>query len=126
MITFNQKGDFKKLTKYLKKSVKLTDHMDFLNKYGDIGVEALAAATPIDTGKTADSWGYKIAKEKRTVSIEFYNSNIQNGVNIAIILQNGHATRNGGWVEGRNYIPPAIQPIFDKMTSEAWKEVSKI
>ena len=125
MITFRQKGDFSKLTRYLEKAkevVKLGD----LDKYGREGVAALASATPVDSGKTASSWSYEIKHKNGSVSISFYNSNIQNGVPIAIILQYGHGTRNGGWVQGRDYINPAIQPIFDKIANEAWKEVTKL
>ena len=124
MISFNQKGDFSSLSSFLeraKESVKLGD----LNKYGRRGVEALAAATPVDTGKTAKSWHYEIIREEGSVSISFSNSNIQNGVPIAIILQYGHGTRNGGYVEGRDYINPAIQPVFDELAEEAWKEVKQ-
>jgi hypothetical protein len=88
-------------------------------------VAALKSATPVDTGLTANSWYYKIERTKSSISITFNNSNIQNGVPIAIILQYGHGTRNGGWVQGRDYINPAIQPIFDKITEQAWKEVTK-
>ena len=125
MITFRQKGDFSKLTKFLERAkevVKLGD----LDKYGREGVAALASATPIDSGKTASSWSYEIKPKNGSVSISFYNSNIQNGVPIAIILQYGHGTRNGGWVQGRDYINPAIQPIFDKIANEAWREVTKL
>ena len=125
MITFRQKGDFSKLTRYLERAkevVKLGD----LDKYGREGVAALASATPVDSGKTASSWSYEIKHKNGSVSISFYNSNIQNGVPIAIILQYGHGTRNGGWVQGRDYINPAIQPIFDKIANEAWKEVTKL
>ncbi len=125
MITFRQKGDFSKLTKFLERAkevVKLGD----LDKYGREGVAALASATPIDSGKTASSWSYEIKHKNGSVSISFYNSNIQNGVPIAIILQYGHGTRNGGWVQGRDYINPAIQPIFDKIANEAWREVTKL
>ena len=87
---------------------------------------ALASATPRDTGKTANSWNYEIKQEKGSVSISFYNTNIQNGVPIAIILQYGHGTRNGGWVQGRDYINPAIQPIFDEIVKSAWKEVTSL
>ena len=96
-----------------------------LDKYGKEGVAALSAATPIDTGKTANSWSYKINRQNGSVSIDFYNSNFSNGVPIAIILQYGHATNNGGWVQGRDYINPAIQPIFDKIAKNAWKEVTE-
>ena len=125
MISFRQKGDFSNVTRYLQKTkgaIKIKD----LDRYGREGVAALASATPIDSGKTASSWDYEIKREKDLVSISFHNSNIQNGVPIAIILQYGHGTRNGGWVEGRDYINPAIQPIFDKIANNAWKEVTKL
>lgn len=125
MITFRQKGDFSKLTRYferIKEIVKLGD----LDKYGREGVAALASATPVDSGLTASSWSYEITNKNGRVAISFTNSNIQNGVPIAIILQYGHGTRNGGWVQGRDYINPAIKPIFDKIANEAWKEVTKL
>ena len=125
MISFKQKGDFSKVTRYLERT-KETVRMGDLDRYGRKGVAALAAATPVDSGKTANSWHYEIKKSKGLVSISFYNSNIQNGVPIAIILQYGHGTRNGGWVEGRDYINPAIQPIFDELTQLAWKEVTRV
>ena len=125
MISFRQKGDFSKLTKYLEK-VKEGFDVGILDKYGQAGVRALASATPVDTGLTANSWYYKIEKSKGSISISFYNSNIQNGVPIAVILQYGHGTKNGGWVQGRDYINPAIRPIFDAIVEDAWKEVTKI
>ena len=97
-----------------------------LDKYGREGVAALSSATPVDTGLTADSWYYKVEHANGSASINFYNSNIQNGVPIAIILQYGHGTGNGGWVQGRDYINPAIQPIFDKIAENAWREVTKL
>ena len=124
MISFRQKGDFSKLTKFLeraKESVKLGD----LDKYGRAGVEALASATPVASGLTASSWYYEIENKNGSASITFLNRNIQNGVPIAIILQYGHGTGTGGWVQGRDYINPAIQPIFDKIADDAWKEVTK-
>ena len=125
MISFSQKGDFKKLTKFLQRA-KSKVSLSTLDKYGREGVAALQSATPVDTGLTANSWYYKIEQTKTGATIGFYNSNIQNGYgNIAIILQYGHATRNGGWVEGRDYINPAVQPIFDKIVDNAWKEVTK-
>jgi len=123
VIEFKQKGDFTKLNRYferMKEVVKIGD----LDKYGKEGVAALSAATPVDTGKTANSWSYKIKRQNGSVSIDFYNSNFSNGVPIAIILQYGHTTNNGGWVQGRDYINPAIQPIFDKIAKNAWKEVT--
>lgn len=125
MITFRQKGDFSKLTRYLEK-VKSVVKLSDLDKYGKEGVAALASATPVDTGLTASSWSYEIKHKNGTVSISFKNLNIQNGVPIAIILQYGHGTRNGGWVQGRDYINPAIQPIFDKIANDAWREVTKL
>lgn len=125
MISFRQKGDFSKLTRFLEKAKRIVNVSD-LDKYGKEGVAALASATPVDSGVTANSWYYKIETKNGSISITFNNSNIQNGVPIAIILQYGHGTRNGGWVQGRDYINPAIQPIFDKIAEDAWKEVTKL
>ena len=124
MITFRQKGDFSKLTRYLER-VKEAVKLGNLDKYGREGVAALASATPVDTGLTASSWYYEIEREDGSVKITFNNSNIQNGVPIAIILQYGHGTGTGGWVQGRDYINPAIQPVFDRIAEEAWREVTK-
>ena len=125
MISFRQKGDFKKVTRYFER-VKEVVHLGDLDKYGREGVSALASATPVDSGLTASSWSYEIVHNKGSATINFNNSNIQNGVPIAIILQYGHGTRNGGWVQGRDYINPAIQPIFDKIAENAWREVTKL
>ena len=125
MISFRQKGDFSKLTSFLERT-KETVYLGDLNKYGRQGVAALASATLIDSGETAESWYYEIENNKESATITFYNSNVQNGVPIAIILQYGHGTRNGGWVEGRDYINPAIQPIFDQIVDDAWREVNKL
>lgn len=125
MVSFRHKGNFLKTMNFLgklKKGFRLSD----LDKYGRKGVAALASATPVDTGLTASSWYYKITNNNGTISISFHNSNIQNGIPIAIILQYGHGTRNGGWVEGRDYINPAIQPIFDEITNHAWREVTEV
>lgn len=125
MITFRQQGDFSKLTRYLervKEAVRLGD----LDKYGREGVAALASATPVDSGLTANSWYYKIENKNGSATISFHNSNIQNGVPIAIILQYGYGTGTGGYVQGRDYINPAIQPIFDKIANEAWRGVTKV
>ena len=125
MISFRQKGDFSKLTNFLEKAKEVV-HLGNLDKYGREGVAALASATPRESGETAQAWSYEITNRKGSATITFNNSNIQNGVSIAIILQYGHGTRNGGWVEGRDYINPAIQPIFDKIVEEAWREVTKL
>ena len=124
MIGFRHKGDFSKTTSFLKR-MKENNFIKDLDKYGQKGVDALASATPVDTGLTASSWYYKIEREDGRIKLNFCNSNIQNGVPIAIILQYGHATRNGGWIEGRDYINPAIQPIFDEIANNAWREVTK-
>ena len=123
MIKFRQKGDFSKLTSFLQ-NVKGIVRLSDLDKYGREGVAALSSATPVDTGLTASSWRYEIFRGKESVKISFHNSNIQNGVPVAIILHYGHGTRNGGWVEGIDYINPAIQPIFDKIANDAWREVT--
>lgn len=123
MITLKQSGDFRKLTSYferLKETVKLGE----LDKIGKQGVAALSAATPVDTGDTANSWYYNIENKNGIASINFYNSNIEGGCQIAIILQYGHGTKNGGWVEGTDYINPALEPIFNKLVEEAWKGVT--
>ena len=125
MISFRQKGDFSKLTRFLEKA-KNAVHLGILDKYGREGVVALASATPLDSGKTASSWYYEVQHGEGTASINFYNSNVNKGVPIAIILQYGHGTGTGGWVQGRDYINPAIQPIFDKIANEAWREVTKL
>lgn len=125
MIKIKHKGDFSKTVKFLENAKKATDVKKALGRFGQEGVYALASATPVDSGLTANSWYYEIQVERGKATISFHNSNIQNGVPIAIILQYGHGTRNGGWVNGRDYINPAIQPIFDKITDEAWKEVTK-
>ena len=125
MITFRQKGDFSKFSKYLERAKNAVRFGD-LDKYGREGVAALASATPIDSGLTAQSWSYEIVRKDGSVSINFNNSNIQNGVPIAVILQYGHGTGTGGWVQGRDYINPAIQPIFDKIANDAWREVTKL
>lgn len=125
MISFRQKGDFSKITSFLERAKEGINIGD-LNKYGKQGVAALASATPFDSGLTANSWYYTIENQNGSASITFSNSNVNNGVPIAIILQYGHGTRNGGYVQGRDYINPAIQPIFDKIAESAWREVTKL
>ena len=124
MINIRQKGDFKKLTSFLERAKEGRD-IGILDKYGKKGVAALSSATPVDTGLTASSWFYKIENKNGIAKIEFHNSNVQKGVSIALILQYGHGTRNGGYVVGRDYINPAIQPVFDELAKNAWKEVTR-
>lgn len=125
MITFSQKGDFSKLSSYLER-VKNVIKIGNLDRFGREGVSALSSATPRDSGETANSWYYKINREKDSVSITFHNSHVNKGVNIAVILQYGHGTRNGGYVEGIDYINPAIRPIFERIAEDAWKEVTRV
>lgn len=125
MISFRQKGDFSKLNNYLER-LRRFNCTSILDKYGKRGVAALSAATPTESGKTAGSWYYEISGRKDAVKITFLNSNVNKGVPIAIILQLGHGTGTGGWVEGRDYINPAIQPVFDNIADEAWREVTKL
>lgn len=125
MISFRQQGDFSKLSRYLERAKHVVRASD-LDKYGRAGVAALASATPVESGLTANSWYYEIKFDRGVATISFHNSNIQNGVPIAIILQYGHGTRNGGWVQGRDYINPAIQPIFDQIANDAWREVTRL
>ena len=108
---------------FLRKLLK-KDWSQVLKKYAEAGVQALSAATPVDSGKTAASWGYEIEETKSGLTIYWTNSNVNKHVNIAIIIQYGHATGSGGWVEGRDYINPALRPIFDQMADALWKEVS--
>lgn len=124
MFSITSKGNFNHLEKYLKKSLG-NDYMSILEKYGQRGVQELAAATPIRSGETASSWDYRITKKDGNLSIEWINTNINDHVNIAMILQYGHGTRNGGYVSGIDYINPALKPIFDELAESAWKEVTK-
>ena len=121
MISLASKGDFRKTEKFMK-NARTKKLMSILKQYGEEGVAALMVATPLDTGRTASSWRYEIKVESDCIRLVFHNDNIQNGVPIAIILQYGHGTGTGGWVEGRDYINPAIQPVFDKIAKSAWKE----
>lgn len=125
MITFQQKGDFHKTFNFLKRAQKMKA-VDLI-KYGEMGVEALRAATPKDTGLTASSWYYQIVERNGNIAINFLNSNLGDGwAPIAILIQMGHATGTGGWVEGVDYINPALKPIFDKIAKDAWEEVTRL
>lgn len=122
MVIVKQKGDFSKTEKFLNTINKKLYYRN-LQKYAEQGVAALASATPIDSGTTANSWNYEIRQTKNSVSIYWTNSNVNKGVPIAVIIQYGHGTRNGGYVQGRDYINPAMRPIFDKIAENVWKEV---
>ena len=124
MIKVVCKGNYKKADTFFSKLLKASN-LDFLDKYGQKGVDALKSATPMESGLTADSWSYRIEKTNGSATIYWENSNINEGVNIAVILQYGHGTGTGGYVAGRDYINPAIQPIFDEIADDAWREVTK-
>ena len=125
MISFKSKGDFKKTQSFLEKAKRL-EIQSVLDRYGSVGVSALSSATPVESGATASAWYYEVSIKRGAYTITFFNSNVNKGVPIAIILQYGHGTRNGGWVNGRDYINPSIQPVFDEIVEEAWKEVTKL
>lgn len=124
VVMFRQKGDFRRTSDFLKRANRLNLDV-ILNQYGQEGVEALRAETPKDTGTTANSWSYVVHKGTGSITITWSNSNIVDGVPIAVILQYGHGTRNGGYVQGTDYINPAMKPIFDKIAQRAWEEVKR-
>ena len=123
LIKLTQSGNFNKLNNFFEKILEKVD-LGLLDRYGRQGVEALSNATPVDTGLTADSWGYTISNKGNKVQLNFTNSNIIDGVPIAIVIQYGHLTRSGCWVEGVDYINPAIQPIFNDLVNTMWKELT--
>ena len=123
MFSFTHIGSYNKLEKFLN-AVTNRSYLNKLDAYGKMGVAALSAATPVDTGLTASSWTYEIEHNGKTTSISWLNTNKNNGVNVAIILQYGHGTGTGGYVRGRDYINPAIQPVFDRIAQEVGREVS--
>ncbi len=124
-ITFHHRGSFSKTEKFFHALLRRR-YLNVLERYGKAGVFALASATPEDSGLTAGSWGYEISHGRNESKITFTNSNVNEGVNIAVILQYGHGTRHGGYVAGKDYINPAIQPIFDKIAEDAWQEVKNL
>ena len=124
-VTFTTKGDFSKLNSYFQQVLEAVKYSD-LDKYGQMGVDALASYTPIDTGETASSWSYEIIRGKNFAKLVFKNSNVTpSGTPVAILLQYGHATKGGGYVEGIDFINPALRPIFNQIAAEAWREVTK-
>lgn len=122
MISVKVLGSFKNTESFLKKAIK-SDPKSILDKYGRLGVRELSAVTPVDTGKTANSWSYEIEKTSTGYALYFNNDNIPNGIPVAILLQYGHATKNGGWVEGIDYINPALKPVFEKMATDLYKKI---
>lgn len=125
MLRLKTRGSYKKSFTFMEKLLEFFNKGG-LNKYGERGVKALLDATPKDTGLTSKSWTYKVVRENGKVSIVWSNTNVQNGVNIAVILQYGHATRTGYWIEGRDYINPAMKSVFDSISREAWEEMMQL
>lgn len=123
LFTIKHRGNFNKTEKFFNR-ITSKAYLNILSKYGQTGVDALAASTPVDSGKTASSWTYEIERTSSTTTISWINTNENKGVNIAVILQYGHGTGTGGYVRGRDYINPAMRPVFDKIAEEAWKEVT--
>ena len=124
MIRVSSSGSFKKTEDFINK-MKRGDAFARLEQFGQMGVDILASATPIDTGLTKESWTYSIIRKRRRYSIIWHNTNVVSGVPVVILIQYGHATRDGAWVEGRDYINPVIQPLFDKIANDVWKEVTR-
>lgn len=124
-VTFTEKGNFNNTEKYLSR-LKTAQLYAVLNKYGSLGVNALSNATPKESGETAASWYYTIVQRKGYYSIRWHNHHIEDGIPIAVLIQYGHGTGTGGYVQGRDYIMPAIRPIFDQIAAEAWREVTRI
>lgn len=124
MIRFTHRGNFNKVEKFLNR-VQGAKYLNTLSAYGQEGVNALAAATPVDSGATANSWTYEIERNAAMTKLSWLNTNVSGNVNIAIILQYGHGTGTGGYVQGKDYINPAIKPVFDKIAEEVWREVTR-
>jgi len=122
MIHATSQGSFAKTTAFLE-TMQSGRIFNVLDRYGRIGVGLLASATPIDTGETSESWGYQVSHTKNTHSISWFNTNREDGVNVAVILQYGHGTGTGGYVEGKDYINPALRPLFDKILDDIWRQV---
>lgn len=125
MITFTHRGNFKNTKRFFDRA-KRSEYLRNLERYGKEGVDALSAATPTDSGETASSWYYEIERTGNSVSIHWANSNVNDGVVIAVILQYGHGTGTGGYVAGRDYINPAIRPVFDRIAENIGREVSNL
>lgn len=124
MITIESQGEWKLTRNWFDKMTKL-DLALIMNQFGKEGVSALAAATPSRSGLTSKSWNYEVTRKGNNWKITWTNSNVNKGANIAVLIQYGHGTRNGGYVVGRDYINPAIRPVFDKIAQKAWKEVTR-
>ena len=125
LVRFKHRGNFNRVERFLNR-VSDREYLNVLDHYGQMGVEALSKATPVDTGLTASSWTYEFERTSTHTTISWLNTNTNQGVNIAVILQYGHGTGTGGYVQGRDYINPAMRPIFDKIADQAWREVNSL
>ena len=125
MIKVTNRGSFRNLEAFDQRMRQRTYLAPVLSKYGPIGVAALSAATPVDSARASQSWYYEIVDKPGYFAIHWFNSDVENGFPVAVMLQYGHATKNGGYVQGRDYINPAMQPIFDQIAADMWKEVTK-
>lgn len=125
MIKFTEKGNFNRTERYLRR-LKALELDAILNKYGQMGQNILANATPVESGETAQSWYYTIVQRPGYYSIRWHNRHQNDGVPIAVILQYGHGTGTGGYVQGRDYINPAVKPLFEEMANNAWREVTRV
>ncbi len=124
MISASSSGSFDNTEVFLKKMKSGTPY-SIMEKYGRLGCDALASATPVDTGLTASGWFYTITKKKGHYSISWHNTHVVTGIPVAVLIRYGHGTNHGGWVEGRDFISPAIRPIFDDIANKVWEEVKK-
>ena len=124
MIVFTHEGSFNSLEKFFNRVLK-HDYLNIISEYADRGVEALKAATPSDSGETANAWGYIIETGNGITTVSFTNSHENQGVNIAILLIYGHGTRNGGYVQGNDFVTPALEPVFRDLADKMWREATK-
>lgn len=123
-ISVESKGGFDKTADFLTRVTKF-NVTSTLRKFGQAGVDALSRLTPVETGETANSWGYRIKKERGGYVVEWYNTNVNQGAQVAVLIQYGHGTGTGGYVQGIDYINPAMRPIFDSIVNEIWREVQR-
>ena len=124
-ISFSHRGSFSKTEKFLSRSSR-KDYRYILERYGARGVIALENATPVDTSLTKNSWSYKITKERYGYSLSWHNTNMAGGIPVVILIQYGHGTRGGTYVQGIDFINPAIKPILDGIANDIWKEVTAL
>lgn len=125
MISVRHKGNFNNFERFCNRVLLKRNYLNIITDYAERGIEALKEATPVDGGETAEGWGYEIEDKDGITTLTFTNSNINDGVNVAILLIYGHATRNGGYVEGNNFVPEVLEPIFRDLAAAMWKEVTE-